>query len=214
MPDWLVTLLSTLAGGAIAIGTVLLQQRSARRAEAEQRRERLATRYLYQLQDAADSLWFRLQNVSAQAGAPVMDARDPIYREVSTLYALGRYLAVLRMLTLDGVWPELGKLYPSIASFLRDPALNDALPPGLFHYDRIALGEAVLEHDDEGFRTSTYLEFRRRYESTELGPREWRDRVWATVESFSGPSRDTLLRPWLRWARLLRRPQAATVQSP
>jgi hypothetical protein len=192
VPEWLVTLLSTLAGGAIAFGTVLLQQRSARQAEADSRRERLTSRYLYQLQDAAESLWFRLDNLSKRSGAPVMDARDPLYREVTTLYALGRLLAVQRMLTLDGIWPELAR-YPNINSLLRDLALEDAWPSGLFHYDRIALGEAVLERDDQGLRTSTYLEFRRRYESDEALPREWRDRVWKTVEGFSGARRDTLL---------------------
>jgi hypothetical protein len=171
VPEWLVTLLSTLAGGAIAFGTVLLQQRSARQAEADARRERLTTRYLYQLQDAADSLWFRLDNLSERSGAPVMDARDPLYREVTTLYALGRLLAVQRMLTLDGIWPELAR-DRSIASLV---------------------GDLTLERDDEGLRTSTYLEFRRRYESDEALPREWRDRVWKTVEGFSGARRDTLL---------------------
>jgi hypothetical protein len=192
VPDWLVTLLSTVAGGAIAFGTVLLQQRSARRAEAESRRERLASRYLYQLQDAADSLWFRLDNLRKRSGAPVMDARDPLYREVTTLYALGRLLAVQRMITLDGIWPELARS-PSIAKLLRDVTLEDAWPSGLFHYDRMALGEAVLERDDEGLRTSTYLEFRRRYESDEVLPREWRDRVWKTVKGFSGARRAKLL---------------------
>jgi hypothetical protein len=192
VPEWLVTLLSTLAGGAIAFGTVLLQQRSARQAEADSRRERLTTRYLYQLQDAADSLWFRLDNLSKRSGSPVMDARDPLYREVTTLYALGRLLAVDRMLTLDGVWPELAR-YPRITSLVRDLTLEDAWPHGLFHYDRIALGEAVLERDDEGLRTSTYLEFRHRYESDKVLPREWRERVWKTVEGFSGARQETLL---------------------
>jgi hypothetical protein len=187
-----VTLLSTLAGGAIAFGTVLLQQRSARRAEADSRRERLRSRYLYQLQDAADSLWFRLHNLTERSGAPVMDARDPLYREVTTLYALGRLLAVHRMLTLDGVWPELAR-FQDITRPLRALTREDAWPSGLLHYDRMALGEAVLERDDEGFRTSTYLEFRRRYESDEALPREWRDRVRKAVEDFSGRPRDTLL---------------------
>jgi hypothetical protein len=192
VPEWLVTLLSTLVGGAIAFGTVLLQQRSARRAEADSRRERLTSRYLYQLQDAADSLWFRLDNLSERSGAPVMDARDPLYREVTTLYALGRLLAVHRMITLDGIWPELAR-FPTIASLLRKVTLEDAWPRGLLHYDRMALGEAILERDDQGLRTSTYLEFRRRYESDEALPREWRDRVWESVQGFSGVRRDTLL---------------------
>jgi hypothetical protein len=192
MPEWLVTLVSTLAGGAIALGTVLLQQRSARNAEAESRRERLTSRYLYQLQDAADSLWFRLDNLSQRSGAPVMDAHDRLYREVTTVYALGRLLAVQRMLTLDGIWPELTR-YRSIAGLLHDLTLEDAWPSGLFHYDRIALGEAVLERDSEGLRTSTYLEFRRRYESDEALPREWRDRVWTSVAGLSGTRRDRLL---------------------
>jgi hypothetical protein len=193
VPEWLVTLLSTLAGGAIAFGTVLLQQRSARKAEADSRRALLTTRYLYQLHDAAESLWFRLDNLSKRSGAPVMDAHDPLYREVTTLYALGRLLAVERMLTLDGIWPELAR-YQRITRLLRELTLEDRWPRGLFHYDRIALGEAVLERDDEGLRTSTYLEFRRRYESDEALPREWRDRVWETVRGFSGARRDTLLK--------------------
>jgi len=190
VPEWVVTLLSTLAGGAIAFGTVLLQQRSARKAEADSRRALLTTRYLYQLQDAAESLWFRLDNLSKRSGAPVMDAHDPLYREVTTLYALGRLLAVERMLTLDGIWPELD---PRITRLLRELTLEDRWPSALFHYDRIALGEAVLERDDQGLRTSTYLEFRRRYESDEALPSEWRDRVWRTVKGFSGARRELLL---------------------
>jgi hypothetical protein len=193
VPEWLVTLLSVLVGGAIAFGTVLLQQRFARQADAASRHERLTSRYLYQLQDAADSLWFRLDNLSDRSGAPVMDAHDPLYREVTTIYALGRFLAVQRMLTLDGIWPELTR-FPSVASLLRDLTLENPWPSDLFHYDRMALGEAVLERDDEGLRTSTYLEFRRRYESDEALPKDWRDRIWKTVERFSHERPDTLLR--------------------
>lgn len=192
MPDWLVTLLSTVAGGAIAVGTVLFQQRSARRAAAGSRREHLTSRYLYQLQDAAESLWFRLDNLSNRVGAPVMDAQDPLYREVTTLYALGRFLALERMLTLDGIWPELAQ-YPRVAGLLRDLTREEIWPVDLFRYERIALGEAVLERDDDGFRASTYLEFHRRYESDRALPAGWRHRVWTAVEDFTPPRRDRML---------------------
>src|SRR5437870_10810424 len=76
----------------------------AEESEKAKRRSALVSRYLFQLQDAVEALWFRLNNLSAQGGRAVM---DKTYFEMTTLYALGRVLASERILALEGVYPQL-----------------------------------------------------------------------------------------------------------
>jgi hypothetical protein len=101
-------------------------------------RRALVGRHLWQLQDAAETLWYRLQNLKDQGGRYVM-TED--YFAETTVYALGRVLAVERIFGLEGVYPELA--------------------------------EALIEHDGDHSRASTYVEFRRRYEDPALGERTW-----------------------------------------
>jgi hypothetical protein len=183
MPDWTVTLLSTLVGAGVALLTIVSQQRSSRNAESRARRQRLATRYLSQLQDAAESLWFRIDNLRDRAGAAWMDRHNPGYREISTVYAAGRYLALYRILTLEGVWADLIELDPELVAVLRKHRLSEETL-GLFHYDQIALAELVLEVGTTDFRTSTYLEFHARYDSDAF-PRKWRQRIWTKLDHLS-----------------------------
>jgi hypothetical protein len=44
-----------------------------RRAEFSERREALVQRYLYQLQDSAESLWYRLHNLLEEDGRTLME---------------------------------------------------------------------------------------------------------------------------------------------
>ena len=74
-----------------------------------------------------------------------------------------------------------------------DYALGGA---AFFQYDRLALAEAVMEREGDRFRASTYLEFRRRYESKDSGEREWlapaREAIQSLTEDRMGKLLDQL----------------------
>jgi hypothetical protein len=116
MPAWLASLLAALIGAAAgSIGAVITSDWRKRKAETSERREAFVQRYLFQLQDAAETLWYRLDNVSRRGGRLVM---DDAYFETTTLYALGRVLAIERLLALEGAYPQLERLYPGLGEFL------------------------------------------------------------------------------------------------
>ncbi len=126
-------------------------------------REHVVTRYLLQLQDAIESLWFRLANVKYMGGRKVMESN---YYEVSTLYAMGSVLAYKRIFLLDGVYHQLEHVKPGLGLFLKTKLekIDNELARGEFYrYDRLALGEAVMEREKDYLRTSTYREFMQRY---------------------------------------------------
>ena len=112
------------------------------------------------------------------------------YFETTTLYALGRVLAIERLLALEGVYPQLETLYPGLGIFLMENRVDYALGAGFYQYDRLALAEAVMEREGDRFRASTYLEFRRRYESKESGEGEWlapaREAIQSLTEERTG----------------------------
>jgi hypothetical protein len=171
MPTWLASLLAALIGaGAGSIGAVLTSDWRKRKAETSERREALVQRYLFQLQDACETLWYRLDNVSRKGGRLVM---DDAYFETTSLYALGRVLAIERLLALEGAYPQLERLYPGLGDFLMEHRIDYELGGGFYQYDRIALAEAVVERETDRFRASTYLEFRRRYEDSDSREKEW-----------------------------------------
>jgi hypothetical protein len=165
------TVLAALIGAVIgSLGAVLVEARVKRRAEEAARREILMRRYLFQLQDAAESLWFRLYNLNERGGRYVMSDE---YFATTTMYALGRVLAIERILGLEGIYPELEALYPELGEFLKGNRLDPKLAETVYQYHRLALAEAMIEREEDGFRPSTYLEFRRRYESSEYGEQKW-----------------------------------------
>src|SRR5919109_4512040 len=171
MPQWLASLIAALLGASVgSIGAVLASDWRKRKAELLERREAVVQRHLYQLQDAAEALWYRLKNLLEEGGRSVMEDQ---YFETTTLYALGRVLAIERSLALEGVYPQLERLYPALGSFLVEHRVDYALPESFYRYDRLALAEAVMERDGDRYRPSTYVDFRRRYEGEDSGEREW-----------------------------------------
>jgi len=153
------------------LGAVWLAERHRRSAEEEARRRSLVNRHLFQLQEAADTLWHRLANVRHRGGRYVMTDE---YFSQSTLYALGRVLAVERILGLEGVYPELAALDPNLSRFLKDHVIDSRLDGTKFYkYDRLTLAETLIEGEEDRFRASTYVEFRRRYDDPSLGVRTW-----------------------------------------
>jgi len=186
MPEYVATLLGALIGAVIgSVGSVVVENRLARRDEESRKREALVQRYLYQLQDAAESLWYRLRNVGKVGRIPLWG--DP-YWETTMLYALGRMLAIERIFALEAVYPQLDIAYPKLGDQLRglriDNMLSDQGYLGFYKYERMLLAEAILEHEGDQFRPSTYLEFRRRYEAEESTEREWLEPARRAMISF------------------------------
>jgi hypothetical protein len=191
MPQWLVSLLAALIGAGVgSIGAVIAADWRKRKAEMLERREALVQRYLFQLQDSVEALWYRLDNLGRRGGRLVMPDQ---YFETSTLYALGRVLALERLLALEGVYPQLERLYPGLGSFLMEHRVDQALGGAFYQYDRLALAEAVMERDGDRFRASTYLEFRRRYESKESGEGEWLAPAREAIQSLNEVRTERLL---------------------
>jgi hypothetical protein len=191
MPQWLASLIAALIGASVgSIGAVIASDWRKRKAEIRERREALVQRYLYQLQDSAVSLWYRMDNLHRRRGRDVMDDQ---YFRTTTLYSLGRVLAIERLLALEGVYPQLVTLYPELGSFLSDHRLDRALPDSFYQYDRLALAEAVMEREGDRSRASTYLEFRRRYESEESGEGKWLAPAREAIEGLGKETTSNLL---------------------
>jgi hypothetical protein len=191
MSDALAGLIGALIGGAAAIAGAYLQARSAARTAQQQRadddkkaledqqrraaerRQALTRRYLFGLQDSAESLRRRLENWADQGGQPYADSRDPGYWDITTLYAVARALAAERILALEAVYPILEADFPTLAEFFKakgvDVALAGAIGGGLFRYHRLTLAEAALERDADEFRVLIFSEFRQRFEDPEWG---------------------------------------------
>jgi len=179
MPEYLATLFGALIGAVIgSVGAVIIENWLARRGEESRKREVLVQRYLYQLQDAAESLRYRLANLGDRRQAwyarELGDYHN--YLETTTLYALGRVLAVEHIFALEAVYPQLDIAYPKLGEQLRGLRIDNIRVwegLGFYKYDRISLAEAVIEREGERFRPSTYLEFRRKFEAEASAEIEW-----------------------------------------
>lgn len=191
MSDAVSGLIGALIGGSAAIAGAWLQARSSERtaqarliaeekkAQTDEvratadRRQALSRRYLFGLQDAAESLRRRLQNWADRDGQRFSESHDPGYWDMTTLYAVARALAAERILALESVYPAMEAEFPKLLDFYKkeglDAALAQALGGKLFRYHRLALAEAALERDSLGFRILIYSEFRRRYDDSTWG---------------------------------------------
>jgi hypothetical protein len=185
-----VTVLAALIGAVVgSLGAVLLQERHRRSAKETERRRELVRRHLYQLQDATESLWFRLDNLRRRGGRWVM-SED--YMAETTLYALGRVLASERILGLEGVYPEVSELDRELGSFLKDHRIDPVLAGEAFYqYHRLMLAETLIEREGDRFRVSTYVDFRMRYDSDER-VRELLAPARKGLETLDGPLGDKL----------------------
>ena len=163
------TILAALIGAMIgSVGSIFLDAWLRRNRERKRKRDELVQRYLLQLQDAVEGLWYRIDNLARRGGRKVMEDR---YFEISTLYALGRVIAYERILLLDGVYPQLKQIDPDLSICLKDKMQEiGTLMTGFHKYDQLALAEAVIEKVNGYSRAATYLEFKRRYdEDASLG---------------------------------------------
>jgi hypothetical protein len=179
-------LLGVAIGAVATLGASLVQAVSQRRAEAarrrderdaaaEQKREALAAeramlnhRYLFQLQDAVESLDNRLDNWARRGGEEHSERVDPGYWRITMIYALARALGAERILAIEGAYPQIESVTRGLGEFLKESGvervIDQTLGESLFHYHRQALAESALEEHSEGFRVVTYTQFRRRSE--------------------------------------------------
>jgi hypothetical protein len=142
--------------------------------------------YLFELQDATEALWHRLYNLAYESGRSVM---TDDYLEETTVYALGRVLAADRVLTLEGMYPEVAEFYRELGKTLQGRRLSVAFAlPDFQQYDRIALGEAVLEREEGRFRTITYLAFASRYGGEAGGTARWLEKAKKAVRKLADRS--------------------------
>ncbi len=192
MSDFVTTILAALIGSVIgSVGAVLTDHWLAGRSEKFHRREILVQRYLFQLQDALEMLYYRFRNLAFQGGQYVM---TDDYFEETTLYALGRVLALERIFALEAVYPQLDSIYPGLGKFLKEYRIDLKLQHTHFYqYDRIALAETVIEHEGDVFRTSTYLEFRKRYEAENSPEKQWLMPASKAIRSLSNTQMEDLL---------------------
>jgi hypothetical protein len=185
MPDYLATLLGALIGALIgSIGAVFVQFWLSGQANDKNERKLIAQKYLYQLQDAAESLWYRIENLAVFYG----EIKDDSYFEYTTLYALGRVLACEKIFGLDGIYPLLNDSYPGLSDVLRNRIDKTLGRVGLKQYDRIALAETLVVTDEHKIRLATYLEFRRKYEKGETQEKEWLEPARLAIRFLSNES--------------------------
>jgi hypothetical protein len=222
-------LVGALIGGLAAIAGAYLQARTAartaqqqrqaderkaleeRETQAAERRQLLARRYLFGLQDAAESLRRRLENWAVRGGQSLADATDPGYWSITTLYAVGRALACERILALEAVYPALEADLPQLVEYFKDHgvevALANAVGDRMFRYHRLALAEATLERDADEFRVLTYSEFRQRYEDPKWGLNRLLEPATTALSRLSRPEMSELERSL---SEIVRRLEAVT----
>lgn len=189
MPDTVTTIVTALIGAVLGSGgAVLIQYLLTNRSEKLHRREILVQRYLFQLQDALEMLWYRLDNLANNSGLSVMSTE---YFETTTLYVLGRVLALERIFMLEAVYPQLDTIYSDLGKCLKQNRFDLALQRYLksqsfefYQYDRFLLAEAVIVHEADVFRTATFLEAKRGYEEKETLEKEWLERAKCVILSF------------------------------
>ena len=96
----------------------------------------------------------------AKGGGQLVTRSDPGYWDVTTLYAMGRALAAERILALDGAFADLGgDLTTFLTTHTVDGAIATVLSREFFFYRRLALAEAVLQQELDGYRLLSFSEF-------------------------------------------------------
>lgn len=163
---------SALIGAVIgSVGATFLSNWLSRRGDKQRAYENVVQRYLLQMQDSVDSLWWRLYNLRDLGGRKNMDEK---YYEITTLYAFGKVLAFKYIIVVEGVYYNIEKTNPGLGDFLRDQLeaidskldyLNyeNNLVNRFYRYDRQTLAESIIQKNNESTHTLTFLEFRRQY---------------------------------------------------
>jgi hypothetical protein len=203
--DTIAALAGAVIGGVAAVSGSWLQARAASRADArrykneeerhrqeiaeesDQQRRALTRRYPFQLQDSVESLRRRIENWVSRGGQGATRS-DPGYWDVTTLYALGRALAAERILALEGAYADLSRdLTTFLTQHTVDGIIAEVLSQQFFFYNRLALAEATLEREPDGYRLLIFSEFRRRYEDPSWGLQSALPSAVQSLSNFTNP---------------------------
>lgn len=169
-----------------------------RKNEKDVLRKTISERYLLQLQDSVESLWFRLDNIRDKGGRQVM---QNLYYEESTLYALGVVFAYNRILLLEGVYSQIEALIPGLGIFLKEKLKKIEsemdnrfkFHTAFYRYDRLALADSVLQRVNDKFQIFTYLEFKEKYEDKESSLKSILQPAKEFVGSLAGPEVEPIM---------------------
>ena len=158
-------LLAVLLGGVGALIGAAIQYGFQRlSADRAQRRELIETHFL-QLQDALESLYYRINNLRDWGGKGVMT--DDYFR-LTSVYAIGRVLAYESLLVSRGIYAKLhydNALKRRLKSGLH--RINHGMDDQRFlHYHRVQLADSLLNGD----RVVSYTEFLSRAAQAEIQP--------------------------------------------
>jgi hypothetical protein len=162
--DTIATIVAALLGGVLgSLGAQWLGERYRQNQTIESTRRDVAVRHLVQLQDALESLWFRIDNLANRGGRQVMQSN---YYELSTIYVIGYALAHKRLLTVEGAYAKLDVFQPGFSRELENDleALEKALgdeantSSSFYRYERRALADFLLTWDGV-WRVISYTEF-------------------------------------------------------
>jgi hypothetical protein len=166
---------SALIGAVIgSVGATFISNWLSHRGEKRISYERVVEKYLLQLQDSVDLLWYRFRNLRDSGGRHVM---TDTYFETTMLYALGKVFAFKHILIVEGVYANIERVKPNLGDFLKDKLdemdkkyddLNwqNQLEIKFYRYDRQTLAETIMQKDEDHLQTSTFLDFRKRYNNT------------------------------------------------
>ena len=140
------------------------------RNQATVQQSAITQKYLMPAQDAAEAMWFRLNNIKNQGG---LEQMSPEYFQVSTLYAIGRLSAFARVIQAEGMFVPLedrkGGLGKNLRSAFQEFDNNldivncEESKKACFHrYVRLSLAESLLlpvQSDSSRLFLSTYIQF-------------------------------------------------------
>lgn len=179
-----VSLISAIVSLAGAVTTGVLGgvfEWRRRRADREQARRDLVSRFGDPLVQASVQLAWRLRNaIDLFAGKPVKQTplgadRQDDYNLYETLYRLGAFLCWVEILHRDAHFLDLGNRRRNRRFLHRLAAADSAIAGGtgpgepfvLLGGERRAIGEVMIAPDTDPARCLGYVQFRNRYESDE-----------------------------------------------
>jgi hypothetical protein len=136
---WVLGLVSAGAGVLI---TKLWELQSEKRRE----RQEIVAKYLSQLQDAVDTLWSRMEGIR---NSPSSYDFEGTYFQDTNVYAMGRVLAIERVIAERGLYSIIHTHDKKLSEFLQRRRLSRLLSGNKCHrFERITLAEILIEHKD------------------------------------------------------------------
>lgn len=191
-------LIAVLVGSVGALLGAAIQFSFQRLSAARQERREIVEQCFLQLQNALESLYYRINNLRDWAGKRVMT--DDYFR-LTSVYAFGRVLAFESLLVSEGIYARL-HYDKSLKTELKRGLhrINHSMDDQRFlHYHRVQLAEALLE----GEKVVSYTEYLSRAQEPLVKPVI--EAAAQFVETVKGPVLDEIRDAAEQLIRLLER---------